>query len=162
MSKAQMEIFGLVIIVILVSLGLLFTVIVLTKQPSEKIPRVKESVMAYNFLNTMMSTTSQACGKRTVRQLLQDCAVAGEDWTGAPSCEDHMNTCDKLFSMVDQMLTQTIGLWGKDYEFFIEGTSAVEQLKLSAGDCSGEREGSSRPEKIRAGLDVTVTLHICS
>ena len=87
-NKAQMEIFGLVIIVILISLGLLFAIIILTKEPSREVQRVKESIQAANFLNTMTGTSSIGCGKRTVRGLLQNCALAGENWVGAARCPD--------------------------------------------------------------------------
>lgn len=159
-NKGQMEIFGLVIIVILLAMGLLFAIAILTKTPTREVQRVKESVQAANFLNTIMSTTSE-CGKRTVRELLQDCAVASKEWVGAALCEDGRNTCETTHSMISTMLKETLGKWGKNYQFYIEGTEAAERITASSGECKGEREGSSRPEKIRTGLDVVLTLHIC-
>ncbi|HLF54894.1 MAG TPA: hypothetical protein VI612_04185 [Candidatus Nanoarchaeia archaeon] len=160
-SRAQMEIFGLVIIVILLAIGLLFAIVILTKTPVSDVQRVKESVMASNFLNTMMGTTSQGCNKRSVRELLQDCAVAAEDWSNAFVCDNGLNTCQLAKDMISNMLNQTLNVWGKDYSFFIKGTDAVDKIKLEYGDCSGEREGASRPEKVRSGLDIVVTLHLC-
>jgi hypothetical protein len=159
MSKAQMEIFGLVIIVILLAIGLLFAIIILTKTPTREVERVKESVQAANFLNTIMGTTS-TCGKRTVRELIQDCAVASKDWVGAAPC-DGLNTCSLAKTMIKNMLNQTLSKWGKDYKFYMNGTEAVEQIVIETSPCKGEREGSTRPEKVRTGLDITVTLHIC-
>jgi len=116
MSKGQMEIFGLVIIVILLALGLLFAVVILTKPSGQQTQRIKESVQASNFLNTIMGTTSQGCGKRAVRELLQNCAVASENWVGAAMCEDGVtNTCQMFKDMTRQMLAQTLGTWGKEY-----------------------------------------------
>ncbi|MBS3148882.1 hypothetical protein J4219_08445 [Candidatus Woesearchaeota archaeon] len=163
MSKGQMEIFGLVVIVILLAIGLLFAIVILTKTPTRDVARVKESLQAANFLNTMMGTTSQGCGKRAVRELLQDCAVAGVDngrWIGASACEDG-NTCELAQDMIQTMLNQTLGDWNKNYRFFVNGTRAVELIKVESGPCSGEREGSTRPEKVRPGLDIVLTLHIC-
>ncbi|VVB81976.1 Uncharacterised protein [uncultured archaeon] len=158
--RAQMEIFGLVIIVILLAIGLLFAIVILTKTPTREVERVKESVQAANFLNTIMGTTS-TCGKRTVRELIQDCATSSREWIGAASC-DGQNTCSVAKSMIDNMLKETLGKWGKDYKFYMNGTEAVEQIVLETSPCKGEREGSTRPEKIRTGLDITVTLQICS
>ncbi len=166
-SKAQMEIFGLVIIVILLAIGLLFAVVILTKTPTTEVQRVKESVQAANFLNTMMGTTSLSCSKRSVRELLQNCATSAYDsatgqWSGAALCDDgSTNTCQLAHIMVDQMLLETLGTWGKNYRFFINGTEAVQPLTSEHGPCKGEREGSSRPEKVRPGLDIVLTLHIC-
>ena len=161
MSKGQMEIFGLVIIVILLAIGLLFAVIILTKTETREVARVKESVQAANFLNTMMGTTSQECAKRTVRELLQNCAV--NTYEDATRCEEQTgkNTCQMAEYMIAQMLSETLGKWGKQYTFYINGTESVEQIQINTTACKGERQGSSRPEKIRPGLDVTVTLHIC-
>jgi hypothetical protein len=160
-NKAQTEIFGLVIIVILLAIGLLFAVVILTNTPTTEVARVKESVQAANFLNTMMGTTSVGCGKRSVRELLQNCAVATKDWVGATVCEDGRNTCELAEVMMRQMLQQTLGKWGKNYRLYLNGTEAVEEISIEQGPCEGEREGSTRPEKIRAGLDITLTLHIC-
>jgi hypothetical protein len=163
MSKAQMEIFGLVIIVILLAIGLLFAIVILTKTPTREVERVKESVQAANFLNTILGTTS-TCGKRTVRELIQNCAVASWSngiWVGAAPC-DETDTCTVAKTMIKNMLNQTLGKWGKDYKFYMNGTEAVEQIVIGTDNpCQGEREGSTRPEKIRTGLDITVTLHIC-
>ncbi len=160
-NKGQTEIFGLVIIVILMAIGLLFAVVILTKTPITEVARVKENVQAANFLNTMMGTTSVGCGKRSVRELLQNCAVATKDWVGASLCEDGRNTCELAELMIKQMLGQTLGKWGKNYRFYMNGTEAVEQIQIENGPCEGEREGSTRPEKIRAGMDIRLTLYIC-
>jgi len=159
-NRGQMEIFGLVIIVILLAIGLLFAIIILTKTPVRDVQRVKESVMASNFLNTMMGTTS-TCERRSVRQLLQDCALSGPEWVSAYTCKDGKKTCELAEEMIDSMLTQTLKKWGKEYKFFITGTDAVSKITIGGGECEGEREGASRPEKVRTGLDIIVSLQIC-
>jgi hypothetical protein len=158
--KAQVEIFGLVIIVILLSLGLLFAVVVLTRPPAVEEARVKESVLAANFLNTMLGTTTY-CQGRTVRDLLQNCALAPEDWTGALFCEDvGMNVCEYANETIRLMLERTLGTWGKDYTFFVNNSPAVGRIKIWP-PCVGEREGSSRPEKVRPGFDIILNLQLC-
>ena len=159
-NRGQMEIFGLVVIVILLSIGLLFAIIILTKTPVRDVQRVKESVMASNFLNTMMGTTSP-CNKRPVRVLLQDCALSGPEWVSAYTCPDGKKTCELAQEMIDDMLNKTLKKWGKEYKFFITGTDAVEKITIESSECEGEREGASRPEKVRTGLDIIVSLHIC-
>ncbi len=157
-----MEIFGLVIIVILLTLGLLFTIVVLTKQPTQEVQRVKESIQAANFLNTIVGTTSVGCGQRTVRELLQNCALSNEDWIGAAQCNDRPeNTCELARDMMEEMLGVTLKKWGKNYKFFINGTDAAERIIIESGPCTGEREGFSRPEVVTPGLDIVLTLHIC-
>ena len=154
--RSQTEIFGLVIIVILLAIGLLFAITVLTKTPPKQ--QTKESIQAANFLNTIMSTTTQ-CDK-TIRELLQDCATTNKQWQGALICNGKPS-CQTIQDITTQILSQTLGAWGKTYEFKISGTEAVEQIKIQNGQCTGEREASTRPEKIRTGLDAQVTLYLC-
>ena len=156
MNKAQMEIFGLVIIVILLALGLLFTIIILTKNPTTETQHVKSSIQAANFLNTIMSTTAQDCNKRSVRELLQTCALS------ETTCEDGSTTCALAEKIISTMLQRTFGKLNKDYEFKITGTPTLSQIHIKNGPCTGEKESSTRPEKIRPGLDMTVSLSICA
>lgn len=157
MSRSQMEIFGLVIIVILVALGLLFAIVVLTK-PSPGVSRVKESVVASNFLNTIMNTDAVGCGDRTVRNLLQDCALSGPN---AVVCPNGLTSCEFAERIVEQMLERTLGEWGKEYDFSISGAPYVRDIHIFNSECGGEVEAASRPEKVRASLDMIVMLKLC-
>ncbi len=158
-KRAQLEIFGLVLIVILITIGLLFAIFIMTKPKSSEIQRVKESTMAANFLNTVLGTTASGCGKKTVRDLLKDCASV-QDWNDSPACSNNLNSCEFAQSIIHTMLQNTLGTWGKTYNFFIKGSSSVEKLSISNGPCTGEREGFSRPEKVR-GSDIIISLWIC-
>ncbi len=164
-KKAQLEIFGLVMIVVLVALGLLFLIVMMSKAPDNEEQRVKESIQAANFLNTAFSVTLPECNGRSMRQLLQDCAMAGfqnGQFVGAGVCSDGVNTCEKLRSSLDVFLQRTFGRWGADYVLFMNNSASVEQIVLRKGSCLGEREGSSRPEIVRSDFHVIVTLHLCS
>ncbi len=164
MSRAQMEIFGLVIIVILLALGLLFAIVVLTKPSGQQVQQLKESVQAANLLHTAMGTTVDECSKRTVRELVQNCALASVvdgRVIGASVCSDGLDSCVKADIVLSILLDKTLGNWDKNYEFFITGTQAAELIRVNNGTCPGIREGTIRPEKVRPGLDVNLTLYIC-
>lgn len=157
MRRSQMEIFGLVLIIILVTLGLLFAVVVLTRPSDTGVSYVKESMMASNFLNTMLSTTAVGCGSRTLRNVLQDCGSSS-----TPSmCSNGMNTCEFAKEVVGHMLDRTLREWGKDYQFFVEGPGGLDSVSIKTADCAGEIEGASRPEKVTPSLDMVVNLRIC-
>lgn len=157
MSRSQMEIFGLMIIVIMVAIGLLFAIVVLSKPPGSVV-QVKESVMAANFVNTVLSTSAIGCGKRSVRDLLQDCAVSGSN---ALVCENGMDSCEFAEEIISHALSSTLSRWGKDYEFLIDGPGRVDAIDIVSAPCTGEVEAASRPEKVRGLIDMTVTLRIC-
>lgn len=158
MRKGQLEIFGLAIIVILLALGLLFALIVLTKEEPRSM--AKESLLAENFLTTMMSTTVNECNNKEIRALLQDCALSDDEWRGASKCTA-LNTCETAQYAISSMLVRTLGTWGKTYTFKITGAPAVERIVLTNGNCTGEREQKTKPELIRPGYYMNVVLTIC-
>lgn len=164
MTRAQMEIFGLVVIVILMSLGLLFAVVVLTKDSTQEVSRVKKSLEAANFLNAMLGATAPNCDRRLMRQLLQDCAlgsVVDRQLQGVSLCEDDMPTCDKFKIVMSDMLNRSLGEWGRSYSLSFQGADTLELINLSSGVCRGEREASTRPEVVRPKFTVNVTLYLC-
>ena len=154
-SKSQMEIFGLLIIVILIALGLLFAVYYLyTKPDSKAVQRGKESLLAANFLNTLLGTTTD-CREKTVRDLLQDCARTG----GALNC-DGPTTCQKAQEVIGRIMSNTLDSWSTNYRFFMNGTQEVEAIAFSHGECTGELESKTHALPV-GGFDVTLTLDIC-
>lgn len=157
--RGQMEIMGLAIIVILVSLGLLFAVQWMLKPPSKQAQRAKESVLAANFLNTMLGTTDLECNKRTVKELLQDCALTG----GITQCPTGRHSCEEAKHIMDILFDNTLKKWNMKYHFSISGpgNAAMEQLKFQTTPCPGEREQKIHPLPVRPGFEISLALEIC-
>ena len=155
-TKGQMEIMGLAIIVILIALGLLFAVQWMLKAPTTKqVQRAKESVLAANFMNTMLGTTTE-CNQRTVRDLLQDCALT----QGATMCGEQ-SSCDYAHSVIQELFDTTFKTWKVPYHFAIKGASPVESMDFGTKPCSGELEKKVHPVLVRPGFELTLTLEIC-
>jgi len=155
-KRAQMEIMGLAIIMILVALGLLFAVQWMTKSPKQQVQRAKESVLAANFLNTMLSTTTD-CNKRTVRELLQDCALT----SGITKCPDGKDSCTESHDIMAQLFDQTFKQWNLKYHFAMKGATPIEQLDFGTAPCPGEREQKIHPLPVSPGFEISLTLEIC-
>lgn len=155
--RGQMEIMGLAIIVILVSLGLLFAVQWMLKAPSKQAQRAKESVLAANFLNTMLATTDLECNKRTVRELLQDCALTG----GITQCPTGRHSCEEAKHIMDILFDNTLKKWNMKYHFSMTGATPVEQLQFQTTPCPGEREQKIHPLPVRPGFEISLVLEIC-
>ncbi len=155
--KSQMEIMGLVIIVILVGLGLLFAVqLVLKKTPtSDQNNRIKESTLAAHFLNTLLSTTT-SCQKRSVKELLQDCALAR-----VVTCETGETSCAYAQSTIKSILDTTLHEWRKSYVFSIKGSSEVEKIVLSEGTCLKNKEVKLHPVPVKPGFDIVLKIELC-
>ena len=154
--KSQMEIMGLVIIVILIGLGLLFAVqIVLKPQKADQTQRIKESTLAAQFLNTLLSTTT-SCQKRSVKELLQDCALAR-----TVTCETGETSCTYAKKTIKPILDTTLREWRKSYLFSIKGSSEVEKLIFSEGTCIKNKEVKTHPVPVKPGFDIVLKLEIC-
>ncbi len=155
-KRSQMEIMGLAIIIILISLGLLFAVQWMLKAPPTKpVQRAKESVLAANFLNTMLGTTTD-CNKRTIRELLQDCALTG----GVTKC-DGQTSCTYVRSIIQKLFDETFKKWNMPYHIAMTGATPIEQLDFGTKPCPGEREQKTHPLPVRPGFEITITLEIC-
>jgi hypothetical protein len=151
-----MEIMGLAIIVILVTIGLLFALIWMTKTPPAQVQRAKESVLAANFLNTLLGTAVPDCYDRTIGELLQDCALTN----GINKCGD-LTSCGQAQKTTQELLDGTLKKWGLDYHFTVRGTPSVEELSFSTQPCKGEREEKTTPLPVEIGLRINLTLQIC-
>lgn len=154
-KRGQMEIMGLAIIVILVALGLLFAVQWMLKAPKPQVQRAKESVLAANFLNTMLGTTTD-CNKRTIRELLQDCALTG----GITKCGD-VTSCAYAQNIISDLFEQTFKQWNMKYHFAMTGATPIEQLNFQTEPCPGEREQKIHPLPVRPGFEISLKLEIC-
>jgi hypothetical protein len=154
--KSQMEIMGIAIIIIIVSLGLLFAVTWLLNAPAKPAQRAKESVLASNFLSTMLGTTT-GCNQRTVRDLLVDCALTqGETKCGAE------NSCDYARDVIQNLFDSTFKVWKVDYYFHITGASSLQGIQFGIpGGCKAAKEGKTREIPVTIGYQVVVSLDIC-
>ena len=157
--RAQMEIMGLAIIVILVSLGLLFAVRWMLKAPSAEPQRAEESVLAANFLSTLLGTTTE-CNKRTVRDLLQDCALT----QGATKCKTQSGeqySCDYARDIIQMLLSETFDKWKLDYYFSMSGNAPqIEDIKFGS-PCPGAREKKEHPLPVTPAFEIKLSLEIC-
>lgn len=154
-KRSQMEIMGLAIIVILVSIGMLFALMWMLQAPATKpVQRAKESVLIANFLNTAAGVTTE-CNQRTVRELLRDCALTG----GVTTCLGQ-SSCDYVNSILETMFNETLDAWGYDYYFTVEGTGRTSAINFGE-PCPGERERKSAPLPVQPGFEISLVLELC-
>jgi len=165
-KKSQMEIMGLALVVILISLGLLFAVKFTALKPATSGARqaYTKTVKAANMLNTLLKTTSLDCpGGATITQLIQDCATAGvsqincDDGTG--STEDSCAHVKRIIG--DGIFGATFVEWGQDFYFTVKkGGISVVGIPPVGTECTGAKEHKDQPIPIPGEL-VTVTLELC-
>jgi len=155
-NKAQMEIMGLAVIILLIGIGLLFALQYGLKKPTT-IQKTKESILAANLLTTMLNTHTE-CHKRLIKELLQDCVL------GRPiDCPE--KPCDFAKEKIKFMLDNSLKKWNKRYDFSIEGADATKSMAQSSTQrgraCAGERESKTHLLTITPGFDISLKLDIC-
>ncbi len=155
MRRAQMEIMGLAIIIILVMLGLLFAVQWLLKSPATKQTQTaKEAEFIGNFLSALPGTTTD-CNKRNVGELLRDCALT----QGATKC-GAQTSCEYAHDIIEDIIKATLEKWNYKYYFQITGASSVETIKFGKA-CAGAREKKEHPLPVTPGFNIKLSLEIC-
>jgi len=159
-KKSQMEIMGLALVVILISLGLLFAVKFTALKPATSGARqaYTKTVKAANMLNTLLKTSTDCAGGATVTQLIQDCASTPQITCGVD------NSCDYSRSVIQTIFDDTLIAWGRldaDYYFEVQkGGAPLPDIAPFGIKCTGSKESKNQPIPIPGGL-VTVTLELC-
>ena len=178
-KSGQMELIGLVIIVILITLGMLFMAKFSLSGPSEKKIFTRQG-LAYSTISTLMKTTvnDPSCipglSARPLQlngDLLEDCAThfpPGPYSDSDFSC-NNKHSCNYLQQdLIPLLLDGTLGSWNKGYEFKVTLLRSTESTPVpvlnfvsASGGCQKrERDASDSSINTDAGL-VQSVLYIC-
>ncbi|MEK6901166.1 MAG: hypothetical protein AABX37_02390 [Nanoarchaeota archaeon] len=179
MKKGQMEVVGLVIIVILITLGLLFLAqFALKDKPEKKIFTRKG--LAYSTISAVMRTTVPAgtCmgedGQPLFnplslgKDILEDCTLEKIGNSPRYTC-DGKTSCPYFNDTVNQLLQGTLGTWNKRYDFSAvmllggaEPQSLFDPITNKNG-CENAREidAAEQPIPLTGGGLVQAKLRLC-
>ncbi|MDD5086794.1 MAG: hypothetical protein PHV16_03500 [Candidatus Nanoarchaeia archaeon] len=165
-KKSQAEIVGLVIIVLLITVGLLFFVRFVVLKPNSDAKRdYVDSELASNMINVLLKTTTD-CKKSTMSDLFRDCAGFNRI-----DCDDDGNRGDsreKIEEVIEEIFNNTLEKWEKPYHFkayivrkYNTGENTI--VERSYGKCSGNVDRISRTYVIPTDMEsLMLTLDICS
>lgn len=157
--KAQTEILGLVIIVVLIAVGVLIAILVFSKPVGQELRYEEESLLAANFLNTLLKADAN-CKGRTIGEIIQACAELDIDFMGAIECEDGRNSCFVAKSLINEFLDDVFS--ERNMKFFFSVSGPVSLSSFSFGQsCKDEFESKTRPLIIFTGQTANVKLDIC-
>lgn len=137
-KRSQMEIMGLAIIVILISLSLIFVVrFVVLKEPTDFKKAFTQTELASNMLNTFLKTTSEDCSGLSMTELLQDCAQGG-----GITCGNGERSCIYVNQTAEQIFRDTLYSWNVDYYFSVyqDESSPIFTLPEPGKPCIGAKK----------------------
>ncbi|MGM5481856.1 MAG: hypothetical protein ACQESF_00190 [Nanobdellota archaeon] len=121
-KKAQSEIVGLLVIVLIISFILLFVLNSVVFDEPESVKGIKNEKLASSMISAMLNTDTNCTPNSKVKDLLIDCgkwhAIGATDlrcYDGRTSCE-YLNETGGVFEV---MLNKTLGEWSRTYEFIV-------------------------------------------
>lgn len=156
-----MEIMGLAIIVILITLGVLFALTTLQQEDSTIESEFEQKNLASGFLHTFLGV-STPCAQSTIQDLFFDCARQGgivcapedDPWKKGRA----LNACRYVNETASYILNQTLAQRKTRYYFSAKGPQ-MEGIR-SGSPCTGERVLATQPFNTRVG-QITIELQIC-
>lgn len=163
-TKAQMEILGLAIVVVIILVAaMIYLRLSAGKKEIDYRNPFTSSETASNMLNTFLDTTSRDCSRLTMTELLQDCAQLG-----AFVCENGQNSCDYAESAANEIFSKTLDKRKVKYEFMVctnfdyknAGCTPSSVLIEAGSKCLGEKEFKLFPIPVSAGT-MYVKLDLC-
>jgi len=147
-KKAQVEILGLVIVVILILLGLVFVIKYIILDPQTPIRQdFLKTQLAANMINSVLSTSTKDCYGTTLKDLIINCYDKSGDQM---ICENGMPSCRYLNTTLQDIFSETLDVWGKKYTFLIcEWDNDNEECELESEITHLERVGCLDPSVTR-------------
>jgi hypothetical protein len=155
-NRGQIEIMGLLVIVVLLSIGVYLFLVFGAKGALDRTPEIKSDKLSADYALALLNTQIGCSGgMQTVQQLLVDCAsVQGLSCGGSSSCEALNNTIKKT-------LDNTLNAWNYKYYLVIERPMYSFRNKCQEDDEHGMN--ATIPIPITStGLSTKVTIAICS
>lgn len=175
-----MEMIGLVVIVILITLGMLFMAMFAFKNDDGKKVFTRKG-LAYSSMSAILKTSvyEQSCVEgfaarsfpKIGEDLLEDCAVNFDTYVREDEVDGYSSytcqgkhSCRFLEEQIGILLEDTLGVWNKDYIFesLIIDFNGIKKPILQVGNtCRGDRDTSGLfPIQTDAGLVENILL-IC-
>jgi hypothetical protein len=168
-KKAQMEILGLAIVVLLLILGMVFVIKFIAMSNGDSIRKeVSESQIASNYIATYLDTTVIECRSLTIKDLLIDCAEDGALPTGGTimcPTTPQRKSCEMAHIVAKRIFEQTFDQWKTRYYFSaaLQNRQPFSELSypgLPITPCTGTKRSKDYPLSTDSGV-LHVKLDLC-
>ena len=146
LKKAQVETFGLVIIVILLSFILIFALKFITKPKQSNLEENYLQLQANNLRSVILKTN--LCPETMIKEEIINCQF------NDPSC----SSCEFLEAKIKEIIEISIQS-NVNYEFIVDDSNTGQLFKVSSQDpCTNPITAVSEPF---AGTNIKVSLKLC-
>lgn len=161
--KAQMEILGLAVVVILLIIGMLFAMKYMIKKPEIR-TEASDKQLAIAFLNTLTADKLEVTDCKQgveLKELLQDCTSPAERKS---MCSDGTTAyCIKAGDVTKSILKDTLGTMKKEYDFKLQKADKSALISAASGKCtSGSNKVQVTYPLPTDGGTIFAVLSICS
>jgi len=164
--KAQFEVIGLLVIVILISLGILYVVqFVVLKAPSNIKSEQVESQFATGFINSFLETTTESCHNQQVKALVHDCT------NNHPSLRvqcvyksEFIDSCEYLNVTAFKILNKTLIKNNRAFAFTIyDDNSIFVNISQNFHRCAMAQRIESKASPLKVdNKEIELQLQICN
>ena len=166
-KRAQIEIMGLALIVIIISIASLFVVraVFMNKNSIDTTTKYDTEKLTSTFVNTLLQSDSGCTPDTTFQDLLVDCAKAPYS-DGTITCMDSRKSCVYANESIGYISKNTLDSWGvvykPGYEFRVIAPGDQIVAQHINGDLSEATFGTVTPFPIRLyPSDQEVVILLC-
>jgi hypothetical protein len=177
-KKAQMEVLGLAIVVVLILVATIFIIrFFVFKTSTDYRKGFVSTELASNMLSTFLSTNAEDCYQMTMTELLQNCALYGfggkcvdEGVTyGCTQCSNQEYSCEFIKSSATSIFQETLDKWSIRYILlaYIDINSPfiqiIDPISTSKGLQCPEKKSKLFPVPVdpTSAITMFVNLDIC-
>ena len=154
-KRAQMEILGLAIVVVLVLVATVFIVrFLVLKSPTDYRKDFVSSELASNVINTLLKIAAKDCSQLTMTELLQDCSRGR-----GIVCDNGQDSCKFVESTAKDIFNETLEKWNYKYEFLAYVDVNSPLIKIGQ-ECKADKTSKLFPIPISTAT-MFVKLDIC-
>ena len=141
MKKAQLEMFGLVIIVILIALILVFFIRFSLMGKGSEMPSAKLAIQASNLLNAILKAN---LGDKTIMDVVSDC------------CNDVADSCNTANIEIKKIIDYSL----EDLEYSIKVEGCTININSDDFDKCTETKAANYPIRVGSGFN-EFSLRLC-
>lgn len=148
--KAQTEIVGLLLIVIIISIILVFALVSLASGPEEYKQDYVRKDLSRSMIGAILNTHSGCTEDTLIKDLLIDCARSENLATMQLECDDGRRSCVYAGDTIDNILKDTLEKWHRPYQFRVISPSrqVIDELNSNSTDLartSAQIDTSTQP-----------------